>query len=101
MYLTNLEGNPLFHVKVRLDIAYKVLRDALKQRPSHTIKRGEDDFEVVMKADNVTALNALKIAMQDLAKQEELDMARNKKTSDSGIEQVDTEWEVDTGYGSA
>lgn len=100
IYLANVNGNPLAHVKVRLDIAYKILRDSLRQRPSHTIKRGEDDFEVVMKADNVTALNALKLAMQDLAKQEELEIARNKKVSTEGIEEVDTEWEVNDGLGS-
>jgi hypothetical protein len=97
MYLKNIDGNPLAHMKIRLDIYYRILRDSLKQRPSHSVKHGEDSYELVLKADNPTALNALKLAMQDMAKQRELDLLENKKVSKEGIEEVETEWDVNDG----
>lgn len=66
----------------------------MKARPTHTIKRGEDDYEVVMKADNVTALKALQLAMQDLAKQEELE---NQRKKDTPVESQNNDWNIDNG----
>lgn len=97
VYLNNIEGNPLAHLRVRLDIAYKIMKDSLRLRPSHTIKRGEDDYEVVMKSDNVTALNALKLAMQDLTKREELDNVKLKKAQVENLNELQSEWEIDDG----
>lgn len=50
-----------------------------------------------MKADNVTALNALKLAMQDIAKQTELEHMEKKKSSEEGMEHVEQQWEIDDG----
>lgn len=77
-YLKNIDGNPLAHLRIRLDIAYKIVRDSLKERPSHTVRLSEDELEVVFKADNPTAINAIKMAIQDLNKREELDIEKNK-----------------------
>lgn len=96
MYLSNINGNPLAHLRVRLDIAYKILRDSLVDRPSHTLKVGEGDFQVVNKKDNPTALNALKLAMQDMAKHEEEE--REKAKEDPRTESEDN-WNIQDGIG--
>ena len=62
LYLTYIDGNPLAHLKIRLDIAYKILQDSLKARPAYTIKTGDGEYETITKADNVTALRSSSIS---------------------------------------
>lgn len=102
LYLTNLKGNPLFHLRIRLDIANKVLKDAMKPRPSHTVKLGEDNYEVVYKADNATALNALKLVIQDLAEREKQDRAKEQETPKTAEDNDPSKnWEIEDGFGTA
>lgn len=77
-YLRNIQGNPLAHQRVRLDILHRIIEDSMKQRPSHSVKIADDQYEVVTKADNPTAINAIKLAMTDLNEREKLDMTREK-----------------------
>lgn len=77
-YLRNIKGNPLAHQRVRLDILQRIVEDSMKQRASHSVKITNEDYEVVTKADNPTAINAIKLAMLDLVKREELDMQKLK-----------------------
>lgn len=97
LYLTYIEGNPLAHLKVRLDIAYKILKDSLKLKPAFTIKVGDGEYETVMKADNVTALRALQLAMNDLNKREELDIEQKKNAP---LDQTNSSWDVNDGLSS-
>lgn len=90
-YLKNVKGNPLSHQRVRLDILERIVKQCLIERPSHSIRSG-DDFEVVKKADYANAINALKLVMADLAKREELD---NVKKKEAGTDIQD--WEIDDG----
>lgn len=99
-YLRNIKGNPLAHPRIRLDILYRIVEDSLIQRPSHSVKVSNEEYEVVTKADNPTAINAIKLATMDLVKREELDMARErldkeKPDDDSG------EIEIDDGLSSS
>lgn len=97
-YLRNIAGNPLAHQRVRLDILHRIIDDSLKQRPSHSVKVGDDHYEVVTKADNPTAINAIKLAMTDLNKREELDLAKEKlRLNQQDDEQYTGEIEVDDG----
>lgn len=69
----------------------------MKPEPSHTLKKSNEDYEIVYKIDRTNALNALKLAMQDLAKREELDNVKAKKASDEGGEEVGKEWDIQDG----
>ncbi len=91
LYLENIEGCPLAHLKVRVDIAYKILQDSLKQRPAYIIKVGADKYETIYKADNITALRALQLVMQDLNKREELDLEQKKSQP---IDPTGSTWEI-------
>lgn len=52
------------------------------------------------KTDRTNALNALKLAIQDLTKREELDNAKLKKaSSEEGMEEINKEWKVEDGLG--
>ena len=99
MYISNVDGNPLAHLRVRLDIAYKILRDALKPEPSHTLKKSNDEYEIVYKIDRTNALNALKLVMTDLNNREKLDNDKAKKAEGEGIEEISKEWNVEDGLG--
>lgn len=97
-YLRNISGNPLAHQRVRLDILQRIVDDSMKQRPSHSVKIADDQYEVVTKADNPTAINAIKLAMTDLNKREELDLAKQKLKLDEDDEDFEIgEFEVDNG----
>lgn len=93
-YLRNVEGNPLAHQRVRLDILQRIIDDCLIQRPSHAVKTGEDNFEVVTKADNNNAINAVKLAMTDINKSQELALEKKKQEE---FEQSTPDFEVDVG----
>ncbi len=99
MYLSNVSGNPLAHQRVRLDIAYKILRDALKPEPSHTLKKSNDEYEIVYKVDRTNALNALKLAMQDLNDKEKIDIVKGKKEENDQPDKSASEWQVEDGLG--
>jgi hypothetical protein len=70
-YLEYVEGNPLAHRRVRMDILERIVKEAMTLRPSHSVRLG-DDFEMVMKADFPSALNALKLAAAEMLKLDEL-----------------------------
>ena len=90
-YLKNISGCPLSHARIRLDILNRIVEDSRKQRASHSVKITNDDYEVVTKADNPTAINALKQAFNEMMKREELDMEKSK------LNDTPSEFEIDDG----
>jgi hypothetical protein len=58
-------SNPLAHEKIRLDIIYKILNEALKERPSHVVSiNGE--AQLVEKQDLGSALKAVEMARKEM-----------------------------------
>lgn len=96
-YLNNIEGSPLAHPRIRLDLLYRIVQDCLTQRPDKSIRVDPENFEVVSKADNSTAVQAIKLAAQDMAALENIKIQKK----DKGIDDDDSEsYEVDTGMGA-
>lgn len=95
-YLRNIKGNPLAHMRVRLDILNRIVEDSLKERPSHSVKTSTDEYEIVTKRDNPTAINAIKLAIFDLTKREELDM-KQKELEEGKEDEDDGEIDIDDG----
>lgn len=101
-YLTNIKGNPLAHERVLLDILHKVIMESMKERPSHSVKVGDNEFEVVEKPDFSSVLAAIKIAKTIVHDKRSLDQKDQKDNTNSTREKleeiIETEgWEVDAG----
>ena len=96
-YLNNIEGCPLAHAKVRLEIAQEVIRDSMVKRSSRTMKITNDEGEDIIvpedpKMDGPTILNALKYALAEMTQVEEA-----KSQRPPGEVNEDESWQLDNG----
>lgn len=99
IYLKNLNGNPLSHRRVRLDVLQRIIKECLTSRPSHSIRVG-DDYEMVMKADHGNAISALKLVLQEMDKQEEVRaLEKQVGLGEEDEEDEDDGYEADNGLG--
>ena len=73
-YLKNIDGNPLAHLRIRLDILDKIVKDCVQYKFMKSF-RTDSGFATELVPDYPTALNALKQAMTEMHKKEENDNA--------------------------
>jgi hypothetical protein len=98
MYLKNVKGNPLAHPKVVLDILYDIVLESRKPRPVNSVKVGDNEFQIVEKTDNETAIRAIKTAVDYMSDLEKLSMAKSKlPKDDKDIEEALSSWQIEDG----
>lgn len=79
VYLKNIEGNPLSQPRVVLDMCWDIIKDCRKPVPSHTVKVADNQYEMIEKSDNDTALKALKLATDYLNTLKKIQIEENKQ----------------------
>lgn len=107
IYLKNINGNPMAHPRIILDMCLELYKECRKKTPSHTIKISHEAYEVVEKEDLKTALAAVKLAKDFTMELKKLELEKEKanKLSPSDFsltspqEEETAEWETDSGIG--
>lgn len=98
IYLKNVAGNPLAHPRIVLDICWDIVKECRKPMPSHTIKIADNQYEVVEKSDNDTALKAVKLAIDYLNNRKKTEIEEERRRPPQ-VETVEEEmaWEINDG----
>lgn len=79
IYLKNIEGNPLAHDRIVLDILWDIVRECRKPMPSHTIKIADNQYDIVEKCDNDTAIKAIKLAIDHLNTKKKMSIEEERR----------------------
>lgn len=101
VYLSNVDGNPLAHPRIILDLCLELYKECRIKTPTHSIKVADNLYETVEKSDLKTALAALKLAkdfqveLKKIKMEEEKEKKKNNiPTNAPAISEAES-WEVD------